>query len=90
MFVGVDCHWHFFIVINHHFFVTMAHRFKPFALTIGLFVLPTTTCTAQCPSMLWNDEFDGDALDTTKWTYQVGDGCDISQDLCGCKLLEYI
>lgn len=31
--------------------------------------------------LVWADEFDGDVLDTSKWSVQVGDGCDI--DLCG-------
>ncbi|MBR9919222.1 MAG: glycoside hydrolase family 16 protein [Bacteroidetes bacterium] len=33
--------------------------------------------------MVWNDEFDGDVIDTEKWSYDLGDGCDISPDLCG-------
>ncbi len=32
-------------------------------------------------SLVWNDEFDGDRLDGGKWSYQLGDGCDIG--LCG-------
>jgi beta-glucanase (GH16 family) len=32
-------------------------------------------------SLVWHDEFDGDRLDTSKWSPQVGDGCDIG--LCG-------
>ena len=32
-------------------------------------------------SLVWNDEFNGDRLDTGKWSAQVGDGCDIG--LCG-------
>lgn len=27
------------------------------------------------PQLVWFDEFDGDSLDTTKWTAYVGDGC---------------
>ncbi len=38
---------------------------------------------AQCPTLIWGDEFEGSALDLTKWTHQIGDGCSISQDLCG-------
>src|SRR6266581_6505143 len=33
---------------------------------------------------VWSDEFDGPAggrIDTTKWNYQIGDGCD--QGNCG-------
>ncbi len=25
-------------------------------------------------TLVWNDEFDGDALDLTKWSYQIGNG----------------
>ena len=35
----------------------------------------------QCPTLLWNDEFDGTELDETKWTPQIGDGCDLG--ICG-------
>lgn len=31
--------------------------------------------------LVWNDEFEGDRVDTGKWSFQVGDGCDIG--LCG-------
>ncbi|MEL6969602.1 MAG: glycoside hydrolase family 16 protein [Bacteroidota bacterium] len=34
-------------------------------------------------SMVWSDEFDGDSVDDSKWSYDLGDGCDISPDLCG-------
>lgn len=36
---------------------------------------------AQCPTIMWQDEFDGNELDLNKWSYQIGDGCD--QNLCG-------
>ncbi len=32
-------------------------------------------------SLVWNDEFNGDRVDTGKWSFQLGDGCDIG--LCG-------
>ena len=38
---------------------------------------------AQCPQLVWADEFDGETLDQSKWSYQIGDGCDIHPDLCG-------
>ncbi|WP_338590506.1 glycoside hydrolase family 16 protein [Shewanella khirikhana] len=31
--------------------------------------------------LVWSDEFDGNSLDQSKWSYQLGDGCDIG--LCG-------
>ncbi|MEN0005408.1 MAG: family 16 glycosylhydrolase [Bacteroidota bacterium] len=36
---------------------------------------------AQCPQVLWEDEFEQTVLDTNKWSFQLGDGCDIN--LCG-------
>lgn len=33
--------------------------------------------------LVWSDEFEGEAIDTTKWSFDIGDGCQISQDLCG-------
>ncbi len=36
---------------------------------------------AQCPTVVWGDEFTGTSLDLNKWTPQIGDGCDIG--LCG-------
>ena len=35
----------------------------------------------QCPQLVWADEFNGTSLDATKWTPQIGNGCDIG--LCG-------
>jgi beta-glucanase (GH16 family) len=32
-------------------------------------------------TLVWSDEFEGSALDPSKWSVQVGDGCDIN--LCG-------
>ncbi len=49
-------------------------------LAFLIHVLPTH---GQCPQLVWSDEFDGDSLDESKWSYQNGDGCQISQDLCG-------
>ncbi len=33
--------------------------------------------------MVWNDEFEGTEIDASKWSYDLGDGCQISTDLCG-------
>ena len=34
-------------------------------------VEPETPKTYQ---LVWSDEFEGDAIDTTKWAFQIGDG----------------
>jgi beta-glucanase (GH16 family) len=44
-----------------------------FSLTMAM----ATVLSAQCPTLLWSDEFDGTSLNTDDWNYQVGDGCDI-------------
>jgi len=36
---------------------------------------------AQCPQIVWQDEFEKTSLDDKKWSPQIGDGCDIN--LCG-------
>lgn len=33
------------------------------------------------PSLIWSDEFEGDEVDPTKWSFANGDGCDVG--LCG-------
>jgi len=33
--------------------------------------------------LVWSDEFDGAKIDESKWSYDLGDGCQISPDLCG-------
>jgi beta-glucanase (GH16 family) len=32
-------------------------------------------------TLVWSDEFSGTELDTSKWSYQIGDGCEVN--LCG-------
>lgn len=36
---------------------------------------------SQSWSLIWSDEFDSTAIDTKKWNFDIGTGCDI--DLCG-------
>lgn len=50
-----------------------------FAFLCSLF----TALSAQCPDLVWSDEFDGESLNTQDWNYDLGDGCQISNDLCG-------
>ena len=52
--------------------------FALFFLVLLIFQQPIL---AQCPNLVWNDEFDGTALDESKWSYQTGDGC--SEGICG-------
>jgi hypothetical protein len=33
------------------------------------------------PNLIWQDEFSGNTLDTSKWSHNVGDGCNFG--LCG-------
>mmetsp|Transcript_34873 Transcript_34873/g.84368 ORF Transcript_34873/g.84368 Transcript_34873/m.84368 type:complete len:1013 (+) Transcript_34873:288-3326(+) len=60
----------------------------------SLLLLSSTTVSVHgqltidtCPLLVWSDEFEANSLDDTKWTPQVGDGCDQavdgSSDLCG-------
>jgi beta-glucanase (GH16 family) len=50
------------------------------ALTL-LLAISTFSATAQCPSLVWSDEFNGSSLDQNKWSYQIGDGC--AEGICG-------
>ncbi|MEX1189539.1 MAG: glycoside hydrolase family 16 protein [Bacteroidia bacterium] len=34
-------------------------------------------------NLVWQDEFDGPTIDESKWSYDLGNGCDISVNLCG-------
>lgn len=45
---------------------------------ILLFLVFHCTCVrAQCPTLVWSDEFDAVELNEADWNYQLGDGCDI-------------
>ncbi len=46
-----------------------------------LFTLLPAAAAQECPEPVWADEFDGGALDGSRWSYQLGDGCEIG--LCG-------
>ncbi len=53
--------------------------FKIIFLSIGF----AYHAIAQCPKLIWSDEFNGSALDLKKWSYQTGDGCDQGVNNCG-------
>ena len=46
----------------------------------GLF-LAAAAQAQQCPTVVWQDEFSGSSLDTTKWEPMIGDGC--TYGICG-------
>lgn len=64
-----------------------------------LFLVAATTLLAACDSveevggcqfpdaseykLVWSDEFDGNEIDTTKWSFDLGDGCQLGENLCG-------
>ncbi len=50
-------------------------------LMCGLIYLSSNLIQAQCPTLVWSDEFDGTELDLTKWEPQIGDGC--AEGICG-------
>lgn len=50
-------------------------------VTGSIFLLLAGSLLAQCPQVVWADEFDGTALDLNKWSYQTGDGC--AEGICG-------
>ena len=43
--------------------------------TCFAFLLVGTTFGQSCPTLLWSDEFDGDALDLDTWTHDVNRQC---------------
>jgi beta-glucanase (GH16 family) len=54
-----------------------------FFVNVTLLLLFSTTVQAQCVELencelVWSDEFDGTAVDTTKWSFQLGDGSEVN------------
>lgn len=65
--------------MNHRLFATGAARAAAVALALAACAAQAQQCPSSTP--LFADEFNGTALDTSKWEAQVGDGC--SDGLCG-------
>ncbi len=38
---------------------------------------------AQNMRLVWSDEFEGESIDSTKWSFNLGDGCQLGENLCG-------
>lgn len=45
------------------------------------FLFSANISWAQCPTLVWSDEFSGTTLDTQNWNVQTGDGCVLG--ICG-------
>ncbi len=52
----------------------MATVFRSLVLFVGLITLPILS---QPYELVWSDEFDGSEVDTSKWSFQIGDGCEL-------------
>ena len=46
-------------------------RYISFCLALAV----SSMAHAQCPTLVWSDEFNGTELDLSKWEPQIGDGC---------------
>ncbi len=57
-------------------------------LLLGI-VLTVAGVLAQEWTLVWADEFEGDALDTEKWSYMIGDGTDYGIPGWGNNELQY-
>jgi beta-glucanase (GH16 family) len=57
----------------------MKYFYVVFSFVVSAFI--SINLTAQeCEKLIWSDEFDGDALDLSQWSYDIGNGC---PELCG-------
>ena len=54
---------------------------RALAVIAALIVSSVPARGQECPTVIWSDEFEGDALDLEKWTHMSGDGC--AQGICG-------
>lgn len=61
---------------------------KKILLFAGI-ILAVNVVIGQNWELVWSDEFDGDALDTTKWSYMTGTGSEYGLDRWGNNELQY-
>ncbi len=61
---------------------------RKIVLLMGL-ALVANGLTGQNWKLVWADEFDGDTLNTTKWSYMIGDGTDYGIPGWGNNELQY-
>lgn len=53
-------------------------NFNRLIIYVFIFISYHSHINAQCPKLVWSDEFEGTTVDLAKWSYQTGDGCDIN------------
>ena len=63
-------------------------RWQVYLLTLCMFLSLNLNIYSQCERLVWANEFNDSGLDTTKWSYETGDGC---PNLCqwGTGQLDY-
>ncbi len=59
------------------------------ALFFGLLIFSSLCLSGQEWQLVWEDEFDGNELDTTKWSYQTGTGAEYGLTDWGNNELQY-
>lgn len=70
---------------------------SPYLIIVFLFVLSCDNSSTSVPDveedleyqLVWSDEFDGDQLDTNKWSYQLGTGSQFGLTGWGNNELQY-
>ncbi|MDO8343262.1 MAG: family 16 glycosylhydrolase [Cellvibrio sp.] len=69
--------------MRFHYYTSLAKGLGRLAIAASTFLAVSGYTATQCqnPSPIWADEFNGTAVDTSKWEFQNGDGC--SYGICG-------
>jgi beta-glucanase (GH16 family) len=53
-------------------FIQFSNQKNKALMLLIILILCTMQLKAQCPRLVWSDEFDGTALNLNKWSYQLG------------------